>query len=100
MEMKRGNCNVSTARGAGRWPAARLWQASGLPPRQTGLNRLLGRPYFRRVALTCFAPSQRRLNEPLEKRMSIRRLGLELRVTLHRQEPGMVLQFDDLHQLA
>ena len=45
-------------------------------------------------------PGQAGLDEAAEQRMRLRRLRLELRMALHRQEPGMVAQLDHLDQLA
>ena len=41
-----------------------------------------------------------RLDEAGEQRMRAQRLGLELRMELHRQEPRMAGQLDDLDELA
>ena len=44
--------------------------------------------------------SQRRADEVAEERMRAVGAALELRVVLHADEPGMLRQLDDLHQIA
>jgi hypothetical protein len=41
---------------------------------------------------------QRRSNESLEQRMRAARAGVELRMELRGEKPGMMLQFHDFHE--
>src|SRR5262245_57341863 len=71
-------------------------QATSSCLRRRGEGRAAGRLSL----FFCLAPLQGRLHEAPEQRMRLRRLRLELRMTLQRQEPRTIAQLDHLHRLA